>query len=447
MDRTRNSELRIQKSESGVGKSCGKRLGRTPGMDRRAWLAGLVLVFGLLVLSGCTSQAPAPASAPPAQKVDQGLVVLAPEALRDGRVQWEAAKVSSMPELIRVTGRIGVNENLTSRVGSIVDGRVAEVFANVGDQVKKGQQLARLVSVQVHDARAEYAKARAELEQRQSELEFARNAAKRASRLYELKAASLEHVQKAQADVKSAESAVTVARVEVNRVAEQLRHLGLSTQGAEEEYTKATVSDKPAVAGEYEEDELVPVLAPLDGTVLKRLVSAGTVVTPSSDLMLISDLTVLWVNAEVPEKYLPALKLGRSVSITVQAYGDQVFPGRITYIGDTLNPATRTVEVRCETRNREGRLKPEMYATIGFGVGEVTNALLVSTVAIQDIEGQSTVFIREGETRFRARKIRAGRQAGSQSEVLEGLSPGEDVVTTGSFLLKSELLNRNVAAE
>ncbi len=126
---------------------------------------------------------------------------------------------------------------------------------------------------------------------------------------------------------------------------------------------------------------------------------------------------------------------------------EQVFPGRITYIGDTLNPATRTVEVRCETQNREGKLKPEMYATIGFGVGEVTNALLVPTVAVQDVEGQSTVFIRESDTRFRARKIRVGRQAGSQSEVLEGLSPGEVVVSAGSFLLKSELLKANTAAE
>jgi cobalt-zinc-cadmium efflux system membrane fusion protein len=433
MDRMKNSEFRIQNAFSSQHSALRVRL-------------LIPLTLGLVLLPGCTSEAPAPAAAPPVQNVEQGVVVLAPEALKDGRVQWEAAKVSSMPELIRVTGRIGVNENLTSRVGSIVDGRVAEIFANVGDQVTKGQDLARLVSHEVHDARAEYAKARAELAQRQSELEFARTAAKRASRLYELKAGSLESVQRAQADVQSAESAVTVARVEVNRVAEQLRHLGLSTEGAEDEYTKPLASGKPT-AGEFEEDELVPVVAPIGGTVLKRLVSPGTVVTPSSDMMVISDLTTLWVNAEVPEKYLPALRVGRSVGITVQAYGDQVFPGRITYIGDTLNPATRTVEVRCETRNSEGKLKPEMYATISFGVGEVTNALLIPTVAIQDVEGQSTVFIREEDTRFRARRIRVGRQAGLQSEVLEGLTPGEVVVTAGSFLLKSELLNRNTAAE
>jgi cobalt-zinc-cadmium efflux system membrane fusion protein len=432
-----NTEVRSQKTEVRIG-----------NRNSAASVKLLIpLALGLVLLPGCTSEAPTPAAAPPVQNAEQGVVVLAPEALKDGRIQWEPARVSSLPELIRVTGRIGVNENLTSRVGSIVDGRVAEVFANVGDPVAKGQDLARLVSQEVHDTRAEYAKARAELAQRQSELEFARTTAKRASRLYELKAGSLESVQRAQADVRSAESAVTVARVEVNRVAEQLRHLGLSTEGAEDEYTKPLASGKPVATGEFEEDELVPVVSPLSGTVLKRLVSPGTVVTPSSDLMVISDLKILWVNAEVPEKYLPALRVGRPVGITVQAYGDQVFPGRITYIGDTLNPATRTVEVRCETRNSEGKLKPEMYATIGFGVGEVTNALLIPTSAIQDVEGQSTVFIREDETRFRARKIRVGRQAGLESEVLEGLTPGEVVVTAGSFLLKSELLNRNTAAD
>ncbi len=371
-------------------------------------------------------------------------MALAPEAVREGRVRWEPAKTSTIPEMLRVTGRITVDENRTSRVGSIVDGRIAEIFANVGDLVSKDQVLARLVSHEVHDARAEYAKARAELSRRQAELEFARNASKRASRLYELKAASLEQVQKAQADLRSAEFGVTVARTEVNRVAEQIRHLGLSTESAEEEYTRAIGSDEKEG---FEEDELVPVMSPIEGTVLQRFVSPGTVVTPANDLMLISDLNVLWVNAQVPEKNLRALKTGRPVGITVQAYGDRVFPGRIAHIEDTLDPATRTVGVRCETRNKEGKLKPEMYATVIFEVGEVQDALLIPTEAIQDINGQMMVFVREGETKFRAKKIKIGRQVESQSEILEGLSPGELIVVTGSFLLKSELLKSSMSEE
>jgi multidrug efflux pump subunit AcrA (membrane-fusion protein) len=394
----------------------------------------------VLLAAGCTAKAPEEAAAPP-PATDRDIVVLSTEAVQAGRVQWHAAKRSSIPEVLQVTGRIVVNENRTSRVGAIADGRVAEVFANVGDRVAKGQRIALLVSHEVHDARAEYAKARAEFRRRESELEFASNAAKRAARLYELKAASLEQVQRSEADLRGAELAVSIAQAEVNRVAERITHLGLTTKGAEEEYSKAVES------GEFEEEELVPITAPLAGTVLSRFVSPGTVVTPSSDLMIISDLGVLWVNAEVPEKYLSSLRAGRAVDITVRAYGSLAFPGRVAHIGDVLNPATRTVEVRCEAQNREGKLKPEMYATVIFELGEVADVLLIPLAAVQDVDGRTTVFVRETETRFRARQIKIGRQTASEAEILEGLSPGDVVATAGSFLLKSELLNRQVAQE
>ncbi len=401
-----------------------------------------VPALALTLLAACGTR---PAEAPPAAATpaprDPKLVRVDAAPVRDGRIRWQAVRLAPMPEVLQVTGRIGVNENLTSRIGSIVDGRVIAVYANVGDRVTQGKLLARLHSHEVHDARAEYAKAMAELRRRQGELEFATNARNRAARLYELKAASLEQVQRTETDMHSAQLGIASAQAEINRIEEHLRHLGVSAEGAEEEYAK------PGKPGEFEEDELVPVLAPIAGTVLKRFCSPGAVVSPASDLMVVSDLSVLWVNAEVAEKYLSALKVGRVVDITVQAYGDTVFPGRITHIGDSLNPETRTVEVRCEARNTDGRLKPEMYATVSLEVGEMREAVLVPTEAVQDVDGQATVFVRESDTQFRARPITVGRQSGQETQVLEGLKPGESVVTGGSFLLKSELLKSQVSED
>jgi membrane fusion protein, heavy metal efflux system len=423
---------------SGIPGDCSGNARRTA---LRCPILDPAVLLALLLFAACGSKPEPPPAAPPPVAAGEKVVRIDITPVRDGRIQWQAVKLAPMPQVLQVTGKIGVNENLTSRIGSLVDGRVVAVYANVGDRVAKGKVLAQIHSHEVHDARSEYAKAVAELKKREGELEFATNATNRATKLYELKATSLEQVQRAETDMHNAKFGITSAQAEINRIEEHLRHLGVSAEGAEEEYAK------PSKPGEFEEDELVPVLAPIAGTVLKRFFSPGVVVSPASDLMVISDLSGLWVNAEVPERYLSTLKVGRNVNITVQAYGDTVFPGRITHIGDSLNPETRTVEVRCEARNADGRLKPEMYATISFEVGEVRDALLIPTSAVQDVEGQPTVFVRESDTQFRPRQIRIGRQAGEESQVIEGLKPGELVVANGSFLLKSELLKSQVAED
>jgi membrane fusion protein, heavy metal efflux system len=191
----------------------------------------------------------------------------------------------------------------------------------------------------------------------------------------------------------------------------------------------------------------VPMYAPISGTVLKRFVSQGVVVNTSSDLVIVSDLSTLWVNAEVPEKHLAALKLGRRVDVRVQAYSDRVFDGRITFISDSLNPETRTVQVRCETANAEALLKPEMYAAIRFEVGEPRQAMLIPEGSIQDVNGQTVVFVNESATAYRMRQIRPGKRLGEDIEILEGLKGGECVASTGSFILKSELLKKSLSPD
>jgi membrane fusion protein, heavy metal efflux system len=229
----------------------------------------------------------------------------------------------------------------------------------------------------------------------------------------------------------------------VGRVEEHLQHLGLSSEGAMEEYSEA----RERRAGKFEQSELIPVVAPLSGTVLKRMVSPGTVVTPSNDLFVVSDLSSLWVNAEVPEKYLAKLKLGLHVMIHVQAYGNEPFQARISQIGDTLDPDTRTVQVRCQTDNKSQKLKPEMYANIGFDLGGQQETTAIPSAALQEINGTTVVFLQEAETRFRLRNVRVGRQVEPLSEILEGLKPGEKVVSVGSFLLKSEVLKKQMTEE
>jgi len=149
----------------------------------------------------------------------------------------------------------------------------------------------------------------------------------------------------------------------------------------------------------------------------------------------------------VPERFLRLVRTGQRVEIAVQAFAGRVFHAAVAQIGDVLNPDTRTVQVRCQAKNPEGFLKPEMYATIAFEFAATDNAVLVPASAVQEVGGQSVVFVREGDTRFRLRPLRTGRQAGEWIEALEGIRPGDAVVSAGGFLLKSELLKRQMAGE
>jgi membrane fusion protein, heavy metal efflux system len=133
------------------------------------------------------------------------------------------------------------------------------------------------------------------------------------------------------------------------------------------------------------------------------------------------------------------------VQIKVAAYADETFIGRITRVGEMLNPETRTVEVRSVVDNRFGKLKPEMFATISLPGGLKRDSLMVNQTALQEMDGQTVVFVAHSNNRIEKRMIKTARRLGDLVEVIEGLSPGELVVTEGSFQLKSEFSKDKLA--
>lgn len=406
---------------------------------------GLESIF-ILVIWLLSSQCTAPVSTPEPDEetpLPVDLVLLDPSGAQLGGIEVAEVETAVIPEILSVAGRVGVNENRTVRVGTIVDGRISRVLRNVGDRVKKGEQLALLTSPEVDDTRAQYAKAHTELEHCRAELVYREHLRDRAKRLYDLKAGSLVELQAAEAEVHQYEIEVKIAQTEVGRLEERLEHLGITADGALEEYTE----EHGVKSEDYEELESVPVVAPGEGTILERNVSPGTVVSSMDDLFVISDLTTLWVHAEVPETYLAALDVGQKASVVVEAYPGKIFSSRLAYIGHMLNPATRTIQVRCETGNAGLLLRPEMYATVSFELGAEAEAVFVPRESIQNVDGKSVVFVQEGDSEFRMREVQLGRTSESRVIVEAGLLVGEKVATQGSFLLKSEMLKGQLAEE
>jgi cobalt-zinc-cadmium efflux system membrane fusion protein len=157
-------------------------------------------------------------------------------------------------------------------------------------------------------------------------------------------------------------------------------------------------------------------------------------------LYVVSDLSVLWALVEIDESLLSHVQAGQPMQVRVAAYPAETFEGRVTLVGDTVNPKTRRVTVRCELTNADGRLKPQMYATTVMQERESRQAVVVPEDAIQTLDGRAAVFVADSDGSFRPRAIVVGPVIEGMVEVLSGLRAGEAIAVAGSFVLKSELL-------
>jgi cobalt-zinc-cadmium efflux system membrane fusion protein len=358
------------------------------------------------------------------KSADTGAVVLGEAARKNAGVAVETVKRMTRSDRLEAPGVLAIDEARTARIGSLVEGVVTSVMAEVGDRVAAGQRLADLHSHVVHDAWADYRKAVADRRRRETELQYATLSAERAGRLFEAKALSFQERQRAETDRVAAAEELDRARTEVRRSEEALEHLGI------------TSGEDPS----GEKGEEIPVKAPFSGVVLDKKVTTGTAVTPGAPLFVVSDLSNLWAIAEVDETKLPLVRAGETAEVRVSAWPGEVFRGRVAFVGDAVNPKTRRVTVRCQVPNPAGRLKPEMYASISIGEGAPRPILAVPSRAVQEMDGRTVVFVAGAAGRFARREVTVGADAEGWVEVVSGLREGEAVASDGSFLLKSELM-------
>ncbi len=398
-----------------------------------------IVLLAAALAGGCGSReaASGTATVAAAEPAEPGVVHIDVDLQKEVGISVRRVERRALPEVIRATGRITINENRTWRVGAVTEGRIVQLFAREGDMVEQGQILARMHSHDIHEARAEYRRAVAELDRLKANVAYAKSVRDRTRRLYKLKAASLQQLEQAEAELHNAETALAHGEVELIRTRTHLESfLGVPAD----------------VPEDYRHDDhniydLVPIVAPAAGTLLKRLITAGTVVAPSQELFVITDLSTLWMMAAVSEENLPKLRIGMPVRIYVQAYPGRAFRGKLTKLGTELDPTTRTIMARVEVPNEESLLKPEMYATAEMELTDTREALFLPEVAVQEVDGAPTVFVRTAPDLFEPRQVTVAPASGGYVEVLSGLRSGEEVAVEGGFLLKSQLLKSTLAEE
>ena len=187
--------------------------------------------------------------------------------------------------------------------------------------------------------------------------------------------------------------------------------------------------------------------APIDGVIIERTATIGELVEKGNAVCTISEPAQLWVIAEIKERDIAAVKVGQESSFTVLPYPQEQFHGKVVLIGNQVETASRTLEVRIAADNTDGRLKPGMFADVEIVTTVLENVLQISDRSLQTEGEEHIVFVAQGDNKFEKRVVKLGLEQQHRVQVLDGLKAGDKVVTEGSFILKSELLKGEMEVE
>lgn len=320
---------------------------------------------------------------------------------------------TELRDSLRVPARVELDRRRLAHIGASVSGRVVEIRRSLGDDVKKGDLLAVLNSAELGTAQSDYLKAISKLKLRQS-------AYNRAKQLYENGIIAVANLQQRQNELSEAE-------VDLDTSRDHLKVMGMSDPAITDLGARGTIKS------------LSPITATLTGTVIERNITLGQVVQPSDSVFTVSDLSHVWLVADVSERNAQWAREGDEAEAEIAALPGKRFIGRLIYIGDVIDPDTRTMTVRMDLPNPADIIKPNMLATLLIRKQGTQEAVVPLEAVIRE-GNRDHVFVQTGKDQFSLRPVQLGDPEGSVRAVIKGLSVGERIVSTGSFHLNNERL-------
>lgn len=349
---------------------------------------------------------------------DESIIELPSAARKAAGISAVTLQKQKVGSVLTATAIVRPNADQVAHVSSKVTGRVVEIKAVQGSEVKQGDPLLVLDSIEVGTAAADYLKAKAGLEVAKinfdREDELLKKGAGRGTDFYEAKG---QHIR---------------AQAEFEGAREKLRLFNWSP-----DRIKGLKWDDP------EGLSRVTIYAPVDGEVIEKHATIGEVVSPEINLYTLANLSSVWVVIDLYQKDIRRAHKDQPVEATCEGHPGRSFKGKVTYVGKVFVEETRTLEVRVELENKAGHLRPGMYVTASIMDDQDEHArecLCVPAGAVQRIDGTTVVFVAKAPGTYERRPVTLGERFGELHEVLTGLEPGEMVVSEGSFTLKSELL-------
>lgn len=431
---------------------------------------------------------------------------LDPSILRKAGIKVERVGRRAMAATLQVPAEVEFDTTRLTRITPLVSGVAREIPVVLGDEVKSGDILAVIDSPVLGEAKSQYieraenlklaesdfervstifrsaqkmlevcnvdadprtirealtdspvGEAKAKLLRAQAALQLARSDAARAATLQERKINSEREFQAAKSALAAAEADFAAIREEVRFEVKQSR---LAAQrGVEVARTALESAERRlhilglnndqvgAIGSESHEGLSRYVLrSPVSGRVIAREVSAGESVSTSDVLFVVVDTSEMWLMAEAYERDLRQLRLGLPILFSVDGMPGASFEGKVTWISSQVDDRTRTVRVRASLPNPDGTLRAKMFGTARIVLHENEQVVGVPVDAVQTDGCCQLVFVAEDETDFQPRKVVLGARANGFVEILRGLHEGELVASTGSFLMKTEILKGSIGA-
>lgn len=326
-----------------------------------------------------------------------------------GHIQIITVAPSTLTRTLRLTGAVAYNGFSTTPVITQVSGPVSRIVVSPGEIVRAGQPLLYVASPDFSQLRATYLKSN-------EAFKLADRECARAKDLY-------DHHAIAEKDLIAAESARNQAEADLQANEQMLHVLGFKS---------------PDQALETRGSPELPVLAPIAGEVVERLVSAGQVIQAgTTQTFTISNMSTVWVLANVYQQDFPYVHVGDPVTVVTDSYPGTEFHGKISYVAAALDPATRTLQARIDVKNPQEKLKNNMYVTAQVEAGKVSNAITVPNSAVlRNAENEPFVYMLAGQNQFAMRSVTLGQTSEQATEIMSGLAPGDHVVANGSLFLQ-----------
>ena len=322
-----------------------------------------------------------------------GQITLSTEKIQKLGVRTEAASLRSLDRTVRAAGRVEPDERRIHAIAPRFEGYIERLYVNVtGQAVSKGQPLFEVYSPELVSAQREYA----------------------------LAVEGVEAMKEAGSEAQSAMRQLAESSLM------RLRNWDIS---------EAQVK---ALAKSGETKRTLTFRSPVSGIVTEKKAVQGMRFMPGETLFQVTDLASVWIVADVFEQDIGLVKTGAKARVTINAYPDKVFEGRITYVYPSLEAATRTVPVRVELANPGYLLKPAMFAQVELPVGGKAAVLAIPDSAVIDSGTRRIVLVQLEQGRFAPREVRLGARSNGYVEVLEGVAAGEPVVVAANFLIDAE---------
>jgi len=314
-------------------------------------------------------------------------------------------------DLLRIPGSIQVDEQRMARIGAPVTGRISDIDVVLGQHVKRGQVLATVNSTELAQNQLAFIKA---LQQ----ISLQSKAVDRAKALLDADVIAPAELQKRESELSGAKADLIAAR-------NQLMVLGMSQANIDKLSRSAQM------------DTFSNINARIAGTVISRKINLGQVVQPADELFVVADLSTVWAVAEVPEHQIDLIEKGQEVDIEIPAIYEKPIKGKLIFVGDVVNPETRTVTVRSEILNNKQEIKPDMLVSM-LVLSKPTKKLSVPAQAIVRENDKNYVFVQIAPNKYRLREVTTDEEYQGNVAVINGLSAGETIIVEGAFHVNNE---------